>query len=59
MLLTYSPNLVPSNYHLFGLMKEGLRGKYYARDEGGRLLLRETMTMLRSRDAVNKKLASF
>ena len=26
-------DLVPSDYHLFGTMKEGLWGKYYASDE--------------------------
>ena len=28
----YSPDLAPSDYHLFGSMKEGLRGKHYASD---------------------------
>ena len=26
-------DLTPSDYHLFGPMKEGLRGKYYSSDE--------------------------
>ena len=26
-------DLVPSDYHLFGPMKEGLRGKHFASDE--------------------------
>ena len=29
----YIPGLAPSDYHLFGLMKEGLRGKHYVSDE--------------------------
>ena len=29
----YSPYFVTSDYHLFGIMKESLRGKYYASDE--------------------------
>ena len=29
----YSPDLAPSDYHLFGPMKEGLRGKHYPSDE--------------------------
>ena len=76
----YSPD-----YHLFSLMKEGLKGKHYVSDEevktavikwlkeqsiilrqryvlsfkGGILLLRETVTMLMSRDVVNRGPASF
>ena len=29
----YSPDLAPSDYHLFGTMKEELRGKHYTDDE--------------------------
>ena len=29
----YSPDLAPSDYHLFGPMKEELRGKHYTRDQ--------------------------
>ena len=29
----YSPDLAPSNYPLFGAMKEELKGKHYANDE--------------------------
>ena len=29
----YSPDLAPSDYHLFSPIKEGLRGKHYASDE--------------------------
>ena len=29
----YSPNLAPLDYHLFGAMKEELRGKHYADDK--------------------------
>ena len=29
----YSPDLAPSNYHLFGAMKEELSGRHYADDE--------------------------
>ena len=29
----YSPNLAPSGYHLFNLLKEDLRGKHYASDK--------------------------
>jgi len=25
----YSPDLAPSDYHLFGLMKDGLRGRHF------------------------------
>ena len=28
----YSPDLAPSDYHLFGPMKEGLRGNRYSND---------------------------
>ncbi|GFS19638.1 histone-lysine N-methyltransferase SETMAR [Elysia marginata] len=31
--LSYSPDLTPSDYHLFGHMKQGLRGKHYQNDE--------------------------
>ena len=31
--LPYSPALPPSDYHLFGAIKEELRGKHYADDE--------------------------
>ena len=30
--LLYSPDLAPSYYHLFGPMKEGLRGNRYGSD---------------------------
>ena len=30
---TYSLDLVSLDYHIFSLMKESLRGKYYASDE--------------------------
>ena len=82
----YSPVLVPSDYHLFGVMKEGSRGKHYASDEKVKtavwmdsknrqqnftrqtymlsfedetLLLRATVTMLRSRDVIHRRQASF
>ena len=29
----YSPDLAPSDYYLFGPMKEGSRGKHYTSDE--------------------------
>ena len=29
----YSPDLAPSDYHLFGPMKVGFRGRHYASDE--------------------------
>ena len=29
----YSPDLAPSDYHLFGAMEEKLRGKHYVNDE--------------------------
>lgn len=29
----YSPDLAPSDYHLFGAMKEALRGEHYGNDE--------------------------
>ena len=29
----YSPDLEPSDYHPFGPMKKGLRGKHYSSDE--------------------------
>ena len=29
----FSPDLAPSDYHLFGPTKEGLRGKHYSSDE--------------------------
>ena len=29
----YPPDLVPSDNHLFGPMKEGFRGKHYSTDE--------------------------
>ena len=29
----YSPDLVPSEYHLFGLLKEALRGRRFTSDE--------------------------
>ena len=29
----YSPDLAFSNFHLFGLMKEGLRDRHYASDK--------------------------
>ena len=29
----YTPDLAPSDYHLFGAMKELLRGKHYENDE--------------------------
>ena len=80
----YSPDLVPSNYHLFDPMKEVLRGKHYTSDEEvktavmkylkehstefyedgihalirkWKLLLRETLTMLRSRHVIQRGLA--
>ncbi|GFR58028.1 histone-lysine N-methyltransferase SETMAR [Elysia marginata] len=31
--LSYSPDLAPSDYHLFDPMKQGLRGKHYRNDE--------------------------
>ncbi|GFS07678.1 histone-lysine N-methyltransferase SETMAR [Elysia marginata] len=31
--LSYSPGLASSDYHLFGPMKQGLRGKHYEDDE--------------------------
>ena len=59
-------------YYLFDPLKEGLRGKHYASDEEGKtakmkwlsfkgetLLLRETVTMLRSRDVIHKGPVSF
>ena len=82
----YSPDLAPSDYHLFSPMREGLRSKYYTSCEdvktveinwlneqsidftrleymfsfeGGTLLLRETVTMLRSKDVIYWGLASF
>ncbi|GFS21006.1 LOW QUALITY PROTEIN: histone-lysine N-methyltransferase SETMAR [Elysia marginata] len=30
---TYSPDLAPSYYHLFGHMKQGLRGKHYENEK--------------------------
>ena len=30
---SYSPDLAPLDYHLFGPMKQGLRGKHYENDE--------------------------
>ncbi|GFR73167.1 histone-lysine N-methyltransferase SETMAR [Elysia marginata] len=30
---SYSPDLAPSDYHLFGPMKQALRGKHYENDE--------------------------
>ena len=32
----YSPDLVPSDYHLFSLMIEGLRSKHHSSDEEGK-----------------------
>ena len=29
----YSPDLAPSDFHLFGPLKESLRGRYFSRDE--------------------------
>ena len=75
----YSPDLAPSDYHLFGAMKESLRGKHYENDEeaktavkkwlcehspkctkleympsfeDGTVLLKEVVTMLRSKDEI-------
>ena len=31
--LPYSPDLAPSDYHLFGAMKDALRGKHYGNDK--------------------------
>jgi len=30
----YSPDLAPSDYHLFGLLKDALRGRRFTSDEG-------------------------
>ena len=37
----YSPDLAPSNYHLFGPMKEGLRGKHYSSNEEGKYVVKK------------------
>ena len=69
----YSRDLAPSNYHLFGPIKEGLKGKNCVSDEevktalkngrmnfeGRSLPLRETVTMLRSRNVIHRGPASF
>ena len=36
-----SPDLAPSDYHLFGPMKEGLRGKHYSSDEEVKSVLKK------------------
>ena len=77
--LPYSPDLAPPDYHLFGPMNKGLRGKhcvsedvvktavmkwikeqstvffrqgYMVSFQGGTFRLRETVTMLRSRNVI-------
>jgi histone-lysine N-methyltransferase SETMAR len=37
----YSPDLAPSDYHLFGPLKEGLRGKHYANDDAVKAAVRK------------------
>ena len=37
----YSPGLAPSDYHLFGPVEEGLRGKHYASNEEVKTVLKK------------------
>ena len=37
----YSPDLAPSDYHLFGPLKEGLRGKHYANNDAVKAAVRK------------------
>ena len=34
----YSPDLTPSDYHLFGLIKQALRGHNYGNDEEAKIV---------------------
>ena len=37
----YSPDLTPSDFHLFGPLKESLRGRYFSNDEEVKTALRK------------------
>ena len=44
-MIAYSPNLAPSDYHLFGFVKDQLRGQLYETTEAIQKAVRQCLRM--------------
>ena len=55
----YSPDLAPSDYHLFGPLKEGVRGQHFTSDQEVKLELKSAEITLKSRTEISCPWAFF